>query len=106
MGGTFSELSTFRKESISKPKNLPKVRSKSIEIDLNFHFESYLKFASILVAWANERWQSGSTPHLRMGLLWITHPFLQSYSKILGLPNVWNSDHSVCSMFLNSPTLG
>ena len=49
LGGTFSELSAFRKESISNPKNLPKVRSKSIEIDLNFHFESYLKFAAILV---------------------------------------------------------
>ena len=39
-------------------------------------------------------------------LLWITHPFLKSYSKILGLPNVWSSDHPVCSMFLNSETLG
>ena len=77
-----------------------------MKIYLNCHFESYLKFASILVAWANEDRPSASTPYLRMGLLWITHPFLQSYSKILGLANVWSSDHSVCSMFLNSQTLG
>ena len=29
-----------------------------------------------------------------------------SSSKILGLPNVWSSDLPVCSMFLNSQTLG
>ena len=29
-----------------------------------------------------------------------------SSSKILGLPNVWSSDLCVCSMLLNSQTLG
>ena len=37
-------------------------------IDLNFHIENYLKFSSILVAGANERWGRVCTPHLRMGL--------------------------------------
>ena len=48
----------------------------------------------------------GLTPQRRMGLLWITHPFLKSISKILGLPNVWSSDLLVRSMSLNSQTLG
>ena len=51
-GGTLSELSAFPKISISSPKNLPKLRSKSIQIDLNFHIEIYLKFSSILVVGA------------------------------------------------------
>ena len=48
-GGQISELSALPKKSISTPKNLPKLRSKSIKIDLNFHIEIYLEFSSILV---------------------------------------------------------
>ena len=47
--GTFSELSDFRKGWILGRKNLPKLRSKSIKIDLDFHIEIYLKFSSVLV---------------------------------------------------------
>ena len=54
-GGTFSEPSAFLKESILKPKNLPKLRSKSIKIDLNFHIEIYFNFPSIFVVGGNER---------------------------------------------------
>ena len=70
MGGTVSELPAFVRVSISRPKNLSKLRSKSIKIDLNFHIEIYLKFSSIFVVGANlasDFWVGGVDPTTKDG---------------------------------------
>ena len=69
-GKRISELTDFRKSSILDPKNLPKLRSKSIKIDLNFHIEIYLKFSSIFVVGGNfpyDFWVGGVDPTTKDG---------------------------------------
>ena len=70
LGGIVSELPASVKVSISRPKNLPKFRSKSIKIDLNFHIEIYLKFSLVLVVGGNfayEIWEGGVHPTSKDG---------------------------------------
>ena len=89
--GTFSELSDFRKGWILGRKNLPKLRSKSIKIDLNFHIEIYLKFSSVLVVGGNfpsDFFSGGVHPTSKDGSA-LDYP---SSSKISTFPNVWSSD--------------
>ena len=81
LGGTLSELSACPKISISNPKKVPKLRSKSLKIDLNLQIENYLKFSSILVVGANERWWERFTPYLRMGPK--VHPTSKDGSSLL-----------------------
>ena len=62
-----SELSAFPKKSIWDPKNLPKLRPKSIKIDLKFNIKNYLVLSSKIVAGANERWVGGVHPTSKDG---------------------------------------
>ena len=93
------------KKWILAPKNLSNLRSKSIKIDLKIHIENYLTFSSKNEAAAKfspRRRVGGVHPTSKDGSA-LDYP---SISKILGLLTVWSSNLCVCSMFLNSQTLG